>query len=932
MKRLFVALVLFFCVCQISLAQQTQGDSLATVRGRTITYHDINSRKPSAASYVFISLISGSDTTSVMSNGNGSFTFSNILPGKKRLIASSIGYKTTLMTIEVLPGDNALMVEVRPDYKRLGPSIVTAEVAPIEMRGDTLIFQPAAVRTLEGDSALEILRQMPGVKIKNGSIYVNGQKVKRAYVNGVMLFGDNPMAPFNTLMASEVTQIHSYEEASVDMRLRGDKQGKKDRVIDIRTKEAFISAWDAFAQGAGGADSAPREDGKPQGRYFAGVNANFFSERFLLNLNTYSNNIGVATNHYMAPELRVGSLGDYRLQHYLKTGIQRYWGDRLLGSNFKIDYSYQGDNTRSFSRSSKNYNASYGSPERIVSDTLSSNEISGEHKIHTSLTVNNNTLKSLLLIANLSFNDTESDRTSIQWSRIKDGDSYHLVESRTGTSLSWSGYSFIKWTDPSAVKVIPSVDLTLTKAPSRGEDWTVDTLASSLNRRYLNITRGDDNYSVKANPHATIRLKNTDKLSSSITLGYSVSFTSQHNTQVGLDYYDAFGPLATPSTNSINTFDFSRDYFSHGPTVSYESSTKSLHFISYLNVGIATLRDMELIPVNSTDRNHFFLPQAQVLLTHNKLSLTYMLDSGIPAAEQIRNRLNDDNPLYLVAGNPSLKPPHTHSAILSYNIPFPKKSSNIQFEVKFAAKSNAVVSKVSYFTAPTILADYNYTAIQGSSLCTFVNSPGSWNASVSAEYSRYSKRLRSPVYVSSSVQYQQTPVFRGDNLLLMRDFSPVIGFRLTPTLGKSLRLNLNGSFGYQESRNSTGQLLTSLLASSGNLSLNWNAPKTYFAKGHYKINLHAPISGNYSFFATQYFALSAGVRLLKNRLRISVSANDIFSAGSTYSIKTADDYVIESWKPSYGRYYLLTICYRINSRTSATRFNGQLGDGSVFRL
>ena len=902
------------------------------VRGRTITYHGGTDRKPSAASYIFISLISDSDTTSVMSNSNGSFTFKNIRPGKKRLIASSVGYKTTLMTIEVLPGDNALMVEVRPDYQSLGPAVVTAEVAPIEMRGDTLVFQPAAVRTMEGDSALEILRQMPGVKIKNGDVYVNGQKVKRAYVNGVMLFGDNPMAPLNTLMASEVTQIHSYEEASVDMRLKGEKHGRKDRVIDIRTKEAFLSAWDAFAQGAGGVDSKPREDGKLQGRYFAGANANFFSERFLLNLNAYSNNIGVETNHYMAPELRIGSLGDYHLQHYFKSGIQRYWGDRLLGSNFKIDYSYQGDQTSSLSRSSKTYNSYYDSPERVVSDTLSNNGASGEHKIMTSLTVNNNTLKSLLLVADLSFDNAENDLTSIQWSRVKDGDSYHLAESRKGTSLSWSGNSFIKWTDPTANKVIPCVELSMTKAPSQGDDWVVDTLSSSLNRRYLNVSRGNDNYSIRANPYATIKLKNTDKESSSLSLGYSVFFTHQHNTQVGLDFYDASGPLAAPATNSVNTFDFSRDYCSHGPTFSYNASTKSCQFKSWLSFGIATLLDIERIPVNNSDKKLFCLPIAQIDFKWQNLFFSYKLDSAIPAAEQIRNRLNDDNPLYLVAGNPSLKPPQTHLASISYNYPLPKRSANIQFEAQIGVRSNAIVSRVSYFTTPTLLTDYNYTAIQGSSLCTYVNSPGSWNASTSIEYSSYSKRLRSPVYVSACAQYQQTPVFRGDNLLLMKDFFPRMGFRLTPTLGKSLRLNLNGSFGYQGSWNNTGQVLAKLFTSSGNLSLNWNAPKVYFAKGSYNINLHVPLCGNFSNFTTQYFAISGGIRLLKNRLRISVSANDILSAGAVYSIKTANDYMLESWRPTYGRYYLLTICYRINTRTTATRFNGQLGDGNVFRL
>ena len=294
-----------------------------------------------------------------MTKEDGSFEFKNIIPGKKRMLASALNFKTTMMDLDILPGDNAFMVEVVPDYKDLAAAYVSAEVSPIEIRGDTLVYQPAAVNTMAGESALEILRQMPGVEIKDNAIYINGQRVKRAYVNGTMLFGDNPMAPLNTLMADEVTQIKSFEEASVETRLKGDTHGEKDRVIDIRTKEEFISAYDAYVQGAGGVDSAPREDGKPQLRYFAGANANFFSERFLFFLNTYSNNLGLNSNRFRVAEMPKGSLSDYHIQSDISTGIQKYWGDRLLGSNIRFDYSYKDDRRNSFSRSLKTYLASH---------------------------------------------------------------------------------------------------------------------------------------------------------------------------------------------------------------------------------------------------------------------------------------------------------------------------------------------------------------------------------------------------------------------------------------------------------------------------------------------------------------------------------------------------------------------------------------------
>ncbi|MBR6246545.1 MAG: hypothetical protein IKR15_04225, partial [Bacteroidales bacterium] len=117
--------------------------------------------------------------------------------------------------------------------QEIAAAYASAEAKPVTHKGDTVIFNAAAVRTMEGDYAVEILRQMPGVEIKDGSIYVNGEKVRRTYVNGILLFGDDPSSALTNILAEEVTTIKAYDEMAIEDRRRGALHGQKEKVLDV---------------------------------------------------------------------------------------------------------------------------------------------------------------------------------------------------------------------------------------------------------------------------------------------------------------------------------------------------------------------------------------------------------------------------------------------------------------------------------------------------------------------------------------------------------------------------------------------------------------------------------------------------------------------------------------------------------------------------
>ena len=910
-------------------AQPSPPDSLATITGRVFTKHESRlDPMPNA----FVSLISGKDTIRTQGAIDGSFAFKDIVPGKKTILATHLACRPTLMEVDVLPGDNAFMVQMVDDLRNISPAFMSAQVVPFLQRGDTIIFNAAAIKTMEGENALEILRDMPGVEVKDNAIFINGQQVKRAYVNGLLLFGNEPMAPLNSILAEDVRQIKTYEEQSVESRLRGEKQGEQERVIDIITKEPLVSAWDAFAQAAGGIDETPKEDGSAQGRHFAGANANFFSERFLTWVNAYSNNLGLTNNRLNILD-HVSSQQQYQLNSYASAGVQRYWGDRLLGSNFGFDYSYESDSHRQFKRSLLCWPGYEGSEARALSDTSQTNSLDGTHRIGMSLTINNPEIKQLMIQSNWSFSNSRSNTLRRQWNRIASGGESAIIEDIGSRGRQNSGHVVLFWRDASSnPRITPSLTARLTLNPGRGSSWTLDTSASSLSRRYISADAGSNNLTAHVGAGVNIKLSNTEKQSSSLDLSYSLNYENSRRAQLAFDLWDADGPLAKSDTNTVNTFRFTRNYVSHGPRIAYLYGSKSFSLMTMVGLEAATQRDDEYFPAHIPDKHGFFLPLAVFKASVKGVQIQYDMISSIPATEQYRDRLCDDNPLLLTAGNPDLKSSINHRFMASYSFPLPKLASQLSFNISGDIISNAVVNRRYYYPEGACLEHFNYTALPGATMSTYVNSNGTWDISGFSQLDTRIQRLGLTLMLNLGGFYSQRPYFQEDEKMFSRDLTPRIrvSARLRPT--KDLSGNLSLNLAYLQSKNSSGEMLTQAVNGSASASLTYNMGKYLFISPKYIISHHTFLYGSLPDITHHNLSAGIGARFLKGRMKITLSGNDLLNSGASYSIATKDDHTVQTWSPTYGRFYLLTISLRLNKLQPKTQFQGETSKGDVFRI
>lgn len=98
--------------------------------------------------------------------------------------------------------------------KSLGEVVVTASKIKMVMRGDTVVYNADAFELTNGSMLDALVRQLPGVELKGGRIYVNGEFVNNLLVNGRNFFRGNPKIALDNLPAYMVDKVKVYRRES----------------------------------------------------------------------------------------------------------------------------------------------------------------------------------------------------------------------------------------------------------------------------------------------------------------------------------------------------------------------------------------------------------------------------------------------------------------------------------------------------------------------------------------------------------------------------------------------------------------------------------------------------------------------------------------------------------------------------------------------
>ncbi len=188
-----------------------------------------------------------------------------------------------LVKITAKKTNNLGDIELKPDVVALKEAVVTAEVPPVTMSEDTMVYNSAAFRVPAGSMLEELLKKYPGVEISDdGTIKVNGKTVNRILMKGKDFFGTDKNMALKNIPAETVDKVKFYDKDSDFKRVTGIDDGEEETVLDLQMKKGADKGWFGNTDVAYGSHD----------RYSAKNMTSHFTDKSQKSLILSANNIG----------------------------------------------------------------------------------------------------------------------------------------------------------------------------------------------------------------------------------------------------------------------------------------------------------------------------------------------------------------------------------------------------------------------------------------------------------------------------------------------------------------------------------------------------------------------------------------------------------------------------------------------------------------
>ena len=927
MKRtipLFLAIIL----SALSASAQSRGTLTGSVM--LISENEGEDNFPGTGSIVIVVPAERKDTLYAVVGDKGTFTIRNIPTGRADVTVSLLGYEEMRRSMNMKSGENKIIVELRPSNIMLSEAVLTETATVMSIQADTIVFNPNAVKYNKGEMAIDLLEQMPGVKVSDDGVTILDEDLATVYIDGALLFSDDPMRALEQLPAEEVAGIRSFTEyANKDPYHVISLNEEKQRVIDIQTKNKPKLVVNGDFLGGAGFDT---DSLYHKFRYTAGGTVSLSSESLQADLRVNVNNINDASARRRGNAFRnarSGGAADLRAIS-VSTQVTRRWMSKET-RNFVLasiggSYSYTNNYTVNESRSQQSYFPTDAYYYREAVNSSHSDQTSGVHRF------NLNARKSLKdgtirLSANYTNNDGHnrslSSNYNYQDQLPRRGTSSSTVSDTRSQSFS-SNFNFNKGI---AGKLYLGLGANYSSGNSEGVSAKVDTTTSTIAVTVLDITSSGGNRSYGFSPSITYRFSNRH----SIELEYDFTDTHRVSERLALDVTDPAAAL----TDSVNTEHLTHDNRVQSGTLTYRQYFEKLQANLRMSIGYGstTLGRVDHFPEESSYSRPFNAWTGRIRFGTDRMindwRFNYTASNSVPSLEQVRPRLDNSNLYSVSAGNPSLRQSTSHSFQFSYSTVLGKEAresvagsenqrraarnfSSFSFSANFRINNDVIVSRRTYFASDTFLPEYDYTMPAQSTLNTYENVDHSYSASANAELESQLKKINSVLRTNVSMNWDSSPSYVDDKLTVTQNFRPSLTLAFNTNFSRDFRINVRGTGSYIYSSNTEKDDVSYFTERiTVGFEIN-NILKHIYAGGNYNKVFTQGL--DYAKINDNILNLNIGARFgPRNNIDIAISANDLFNQNRGFSSSMGSDFVRYSWNHNFGRYILFTFAYRFNS-------------------
>ena len=262
-RRTITTIIVFLIFSGLSKAQIIINSDTFRRAEFDVTVTVLDSLSDEPMSFVSVYLRARGDTlitNFALSDPSGKAKLVNVNRGYYILVAEMLGYNTVEKEVYVSKMDEKFsVIRMTESENYIDAASISAVGNPIEIRKDTIIYNASSFKV--GDNAMleELLKKMPGVEVKDGSVTVNGEAISRITVGGRTFFFDDQAMALKNLPAKIVDKIKVIDKKNENAEFTGIVQ-EREKVLDVEVKKEFSKGWFGNVSGAGGTSIAAAEN------------------------------------------------------------------------------------------------------------------------------------------------------------------------------------------------------------------------------------------------------------------------------------------------------------------------------------------------------------------------------------------------------------------------------------------------------------------------------------------------------------------------------------------------------------------------------------------------------------------------------------------------------------------------------------------------
>lgn len=905
---------LTFFSCNALLAQSGPGIVKGVLR-------DSATRQPVSLATVTIFLAKDTSVISYrLSDAKGNFRVPSLpLNTKCRILVSFSGCRVYRQEFELTRDATQVdlgTIFLSADPKGLDDVIVTAERPPMIIKNDTIEFNANSFKVLPAAVLEDLLKRLPGVNIDaEGNIRVRGRRVNRLLVDGKEFFGGDPQIATKNLPANIVDKIQVSDDKEELQRDPNKSPADVGQVVNIKLKRAIKQGWFGKAYAGAGTDE----------KHEVGGIVNIFRDTVQLSLLGYTNNInkpgfGLGELQKIGGFDRTGtsSMSSYGGGGIAINGIS-FGGtgqglQRSSGGGFNFNHQpdkkitlnlqyFYGEINSAFTQIS-NRQLFFQDTVRVTNATNNNEHNNRSHRIGGSIiwkidTFTTLTFRPMAILQKNSLSRTLSTRLS---SNIKGNLSDE--ENRQNADGSINSYSH---------------SLLLTRFFARRSRILTVTSSLSLyknaNNHYYDIynrfyadAQPVDIYSNQLRRIHASNFKNQLNVLFEEPVSKSLSLRFVNNTELfdEENYLNPFNKSATGKYDeSIDSLaaGLDRAIWKNTFSAGINWRTKKLRLLVAANYLYMDFQTNYLKNPSVKRAYGYFYPTMN--LNWKTLNITYGLNVREPSPNDLQPVIDNTNRLYLVYGNPGLKPEVSQN--LSVNL------------YKFNPKTNAAYS---VFIAGNLsrnrivrTGEIDSVGIQTSRPVNINGLKSLYGTVMYNRQFRLKRKAWFSIRPALNISYNEGVVYFNGHRSNVRNLTAAMSTTFTLNLDDKIEINeryaLNFSHSYYDNEKYFNDL--EIMTHNSETELVIRVPKNLVWETVLSYTYNPQVSANINRSVALVNAGLSYLFLKEQRAQLKFSVFDLLNKNISVTRLTNENFIYDAQTTTLRRYYMVSFIYNIRT-------------------